>query len=58
MEEILSTGVLYKPNVDFLRDTYKHEPTAENLEKYNQAITSQIGKEVAWSGIQKESDMI
>ena len=51
MEEILDSGVLYKPNVDFLRDKYKHEPTDENLEKYNQAITSQIGKEVAWSGV-------
>ena len=31
MEEVLSTGAFYKPNIDFLRDEYKHNPTEVNL---------------------------
>lgn len=40
MQEILSTGMLYKPNIDFLRDEYKNAPTDVNLKKYNDAIIS------------------
>jgi hypothetical protein len=31
MQEVLATGAIYKPNIDFLRDAYKHEPTEANL---------------------------
>jgi hypothetical protein len=38
MQEVLSTGMMYKPNIDFLRDNYKHDPSDINLQKYNDAI--------------------
>jgi hypothetical protein len=36
--------MLYKPNIEFLRDEYKNAPTEANLEKYNNEIIKQMGK--------------